>query len=298
MKKIYSASITPFTDESTIDTQSLERLIQFNLSHSIDGFFFLGSMGEWLTLDDRMKQDLLEAAVEVVDSRAEIIVGISSTGMNGIVSNMEKFSKYDCQAYLVEFPYGWAQPSNPVSYLHRIADRSGKPLYLYYVPHKSGIKFSKSQFKALFSHSNMRGVKNSSDSLKTRKELLAIREKTDFVLFEGQEWVVDESLALGCDGAMIGLGSLGSKLFKMIATAVDNGDLDDAHRLQEIAIEVFDGVYGKNLETVWIGQKYALTLLGILRSCRTLVPANENALREKDKKRIRACISKYERYLV
>ncbi len=298
MKKIYSASITPFTDHAEIDRESLERLIRFNLSHKMDGFFFFGTMGEWAVLSERMKHELLEAAVNAIGNQAEIIVGISSTGMNGIFDNMEKFSRYDCHSYVVQLPGGWAKPADPVAYLHRIADKSDKPVYLYYLPHVNGVKLSKSQFLDLFSHSNIKGVKNSSDSLKTRKELLILKEKADFTLFEGQEWVVDESLALGCDGALVGMAPLGVKIFKMIASAVDNGNLDEAGNLQKIVIEIFDGVYGTNLETVWIGQKYALKLLDIFTSFKTLVPSNENALQEEEKKRIEACIDKYKEYLV
>ena len=298
MKKIYSASITPFTDQAEIDGESLERLIRFNLSHKMDGFFFFGTMGEWAVLSERMKHELLEAAVNAIGNQAEIIVGISSTGMNGIFDNMEKFSRYDCHSYVVQLPGGWAKPADPVAYLHRIADKSDKPVYLYYLPHVNGVKFSKSQFLDLFSHSNIKGVKNSSDSLKTRKELLIIKGKADFTLFEGQEWVVDESLALGCDGALVGMAPLGAKIFKMIAAAVDNGNLDEARNLQKIVIEIFDGVYGKNLQTVWIGQKYALKLLDIFASFKTLVPSNENALQEEDMRRIEACIDKYKEYLV
>ncbi len=298
MKKIYSASITPFTDQAEIDGESLERLIRFNLSHKMDGFFFFGTMGEWAVLSERMKHELLEAAVNAIGNQAEIIVGISSTGMNGIFDNMEKFSRYDCHSYVVQLPGGWAKPADPVAYLHRIADKSDKPVYLYYLPHVNGVKFSKSQFLDLFSHSNIKGVKNSSDSLKTRKELLIIKGKADFTLFEGQEWVVDESLALGCDGALVGMAPLGAKIFKMIASAVDNGNLAEARNLQKIVIEIFDGVYGKNLQTVWIGQKYALKLLDIFASFKTLVPSNENALQEEDMRRIEACIDKYKEYLV
>jgi NAD(P)-dependent dehydrogenase (short-subunit alcohol dehydrogenase family) len=51
---------------------------------------------------------------------------------------------------------------------------------------------------------------------------------------------VDESLRLGCDGALVGMASLGGRLFKAIARAVDEGDGEQAFRLQQVMIEIFD----------------------------------------------------------
>ncbi len=298
MKKIYSASITPFTENEEIDTKSVERLINFDLERGIEGFFFLGTMGEWAVLDSSMKQDLLQTAGDVIGDRAEIIVGVHSTGLNGILENVENFSKYNCTSFAVQLPGGWAKPSDPVAYMHRIADFSAKPVYLYYVPTTNGIYFSKEQFEDLFKHPNIRGVKNSSDSLRTRKELLLMKDKSNFTLFEGQEWVVDESLALGCDGALVGMAPLGAKLFKSIASAVDSGDLEQAAEYQRIMLEIFDGIYGADLSTVWAGQKYALKVLGIFSTEKSLVPSQQDVMNSESRKRIEKCLDEYRDYLI
>ena len=297
MKKIYSASITPFKETCKIDQKSLEKLLIFNLGKGVDGFFFFGSMGEWALFNDSMRYDLLETAVDTIGDKAEIIVGISSTGLNGIFENIEKFSRYKVDSYAVILPGGWAGPKDPVSYIHSIADKSDRPVYLYYIPSANDIYLSKDQFKEVFLHKNIKGIKNSSDSLRGRKELLLLKKSVQFSLFEGQEWVVDESLILGCDGALVGMGSLAGKLFKRIARAVDSNQYKEAGRLQEILINIFEGVYGKDLSTIWIGQKYALQILGIFSTYITLVP-EEQKLENEEKERIDKCIKKYRDYLV
>ncbi len=298
MKKIFSANITPFVEDgSAVDTESLERLIAFDLSHGIDGFFFFGSMGEWSLLSSQMKKTILETAIKAVGGKAEILAGVNAPGFAGIVENMEAYADYPLSAYVVQFPAGWAGPKDPVAYLHKLADISAKPLYLYYLPGVNNVRLSKEQFAALFTHPKIAGVKNSSSDQKARKELLLLKRSMNFRLFEGQEWTVDESLALGCDGALVGMAPLGAKLFKRIAASVDAGNLEEAFDLQKTMIEIFDGVYGTGLNTVWIGQKYALTLLGIFSSYTTLVPS-ESRICEEDKRRVEACIERYKRFLV
>lgn len=298
MKKIYSASVTPLSEAGEVDRDSLARLLEFNLEHGIDGFLFLGSMGEWAVLSEKMKETVLETAAAAIAGKAEILAGISSTGFAGCLDNLERYGRFPCDGFVVQFPAGWARPRDPVAYIHNLADHSDRPLYLYYLPQVNGVTLSEEQFRALFRHPRIRGIKNSSDSLKARKELLVLKRELDFTLFEGQEWCVDESLLLGCDGALVGMASLGAKLFKDIARAVDRGDGEKAFQLQSVMIEIFDGIYGKDLTTVWSGQKYALTLLGIMESARTLVPAEEHVLGKKEKRRIRQCLEQYRTYLV
>jgi len=298
MKRIYSASITPLKENGTIDTDSLESLLEFDLSRRINGFFFLGSMGEWAVLNTEMKHILVKSAASILRGKAELMVGVASTGLAGIFENIEHFSGYGCDSFAVQLPAGWAKPKDPVAYMHTIADFSPKPVYLYYIPSANNIVFSKEQFDELFAHPNIAGIKNSSDSLRTRKELLELKKRKTFFLFEGQEWVIDESLALGCDGAVAGMASLGAKLFRSIADAVDAGNLEKASELQRIMLRIFDGIYGKNLSTIWSGQKYALKKIGIIASEKTLVPLEEEALDEKAKNRIEKCLADFSEYLL
>jgi 4-hydroxy-tetrahydrodipicolinate synthase len=296
-KKIYSASMTPLSESGEIDHQSTERLLGKNLQEGISGFFFFGTMGEGALLTRSMRDELLKTATSVIGNDADILTGTLATGTNGIIENIECYSQFGCTGYVVQFPFGFAAPTDPVQELHFIADRADKPIFLYYLPQVNGVTLSKEQFRDVFSHPNIRGIKNSSDSLKTRKELLMIRESVDFELFEGQEWVVDDSLAAGYDGALVGMASLGAKLFVSIARAVDRGDTNEARRLQSVMIDIFDGVYGKDVSRVWIGQKYALTHLGILGSAKCLVPSQQH-LSDEQKQRIEQCIDTYRDYLV
>lgn len=297
MRKIYSASVTPLTEDGRIDTTSLGRLVAFDIERGIDGFFFLGTTGEWFALSSAMKSDLIEAAVDCARGRADVLAGVNGTGYASIVENMRALSRFDLTAYVFQYPSGWAAPTDPVAFAHMVADEADRPVYLYYIPGANSVRLSKEQFEAILRHPSIKGLKNSSDSLRTRKELLALRARLDFELFEGQEWVVDESLSLGCDGALVGLASLDVKILKRIASAVDAGNLDEVRKQQGLLFSLFDGIYGSDLSTIWAGQKYALHLLGILDSWKTLVPANA-VLTAAQKARVAECVERFRGDLV
>jgi dihydrodipicolinate synthase/N-acetylneuraminate lyase len=152
------------------------------------------------------------------------------------------------------------------------------------------------ELEKLLGHPNLKGIKNSSGSIPLRKELIGLKRKYDFILFEGHEWAIDEALMLGCDGALCGMGSLASKPMAAICESVRSGDFEKATELQLKLIEVFYGVYGKNLETVTLGHKYAMEKRGIFISHKTLIQ-DEEALTEGRKKEIESCLEEYKEFL-
>ena len=296
MKMIFSASMTPLAENGTIDIKSLERMLERNIRHGINGFFLLGTMGEWTQLRDSDKSTLVSEACRIIGKRAEILAGISGTSLNVSLKNMESLSKYDVDAYVVTIPPPAYSHIEHVDYVKAVADRSDKPVYFYYLPHLSGKDLSYDEFKEILSHPKIKGIKNSSGSMKTRKELLMLKEEADFRLFEGHEWAVDEALILGCDGALVGMAPLGSNIFTSIAKAVDKRDFKKAMELQHILVKIFWGVYGEDLSTVWIGQKYALEKLGIFSNHNTPIQ-QEKALTPQRISEIDECIGKYREIL-
>lgn len=290
MKEIISAAVTPFTDDDRVDLESAARLYEFNLGQGIDGFFVLGTMGEWALLTDDEKDALVECACGVIGDKAKLLVGIADTGMPNILRNMERMQGFSHSHWTVILPGGWTGPgNNPVEYMHKIADTADRPVYFYYIPGFNNVTLTPEQFRDILAHPKIGGVKNSSGSIRTRKELLLLKQSVDFELFEGEEWGIDEALAAGCDGAVAGFASLGCKLIKRIAENVDSGDLAAAGRLQFKLIDMFHSIYGPGAAWWCAGQKYALMYLGILSSYSSRA-VSQQGLTESQKSTIRACV--------
>lgn len=284
--------MTPLTEEGAIDIESLERMLERNIRHGIDGFFFLGTMGEWTQFDDSQKDTLIKEACRIIGKRAEVLAAISATSLNGSMANMDKLSKYDISAYVITLPPPAYSQVNHLEFIKTLADRADRPVYFYYLPGISGKNFTYAEFKQILSHPKIKGIKNSSGSMNTRKELLMLKKEVDFNLFEGHEWAVDEALMVGCDGALVGMAPLGSNIFRSIARAVDKGDFEKAMKLQHDLVRIFWGVYGKDLSTVWIGQKYALQKLGIFSTHKTFIQS-ESALTPQRIKELEKCLEEY-----
>lgn len=289
MKEIISAAISPFAADGSLDVDSARRLYESNLANGCDGFFILGTMGEWALLTPDEKKSLATCACETIAGKAKVLLGISDTGLPGILRNMEMLGHLSHSHWVVTLPGSWAGPACPVDYVSRIADAADRPLYLYYIPAFNGVTITSGQFRDILAHPKVAGLKNSSGSIRTRKELLFIKRTLAFDLYEGEEWGIDEALTGGCDGAVSGFASTGIKLMKTIARCVDRGDADGAREAQYALIEIFHGVYGANAEWWNAGQKYALKYLGIISSDVSRIESQQH-LPEDTKALIRSCI--------
>ena len=292
-KTVYSASVTPLLADGGLDIGGLNRIFTRNIRHGIDGIFILGSMGEWNRFPDAFRDELIAESVKAVAGRAELLVGITAPSTAQALKNLQRASEHAFDSYVFMLPAA-AGVADPVRDVCAVLDAADRPVYYYHCPPNNGINLSLAQFESILSHPNLKGVKNSASNMWLRRELILMKQEKGLkpLLLEGQEWAVDEALIVGYDGMLCGMGALGSKLMVGIAHAVDAGDIAGAVRLQSRFIRLFHGVYGPNLETVWVGQKYALKCLGLCASELTLAQEMA-ALTEARKRDIQACLEEF-----
>ncbi len=254
-------------------------------------------MGEWSHFSDDFRDQLVQESVRAVAGRTELLVGITSPTVDGALANMRRASAHAFDSYVFMLPKK-DEVADPVQAVTTILDVADRPVYYYHCPPGNGVELSLAQFAKILAHPNLQGIKNSASNMWLRRELILMKQKKGFkaVLLEGQEWAVDEALLVGYDGMLCGMGALGSKFMVKIARAVDRGDVAGAIELQNRFIQLFHGVYGPNLETVWVGQKYALKCLGLCESEMTLAQPME-ALTEVRKREIEACVEEFRQEL-
>src|SRR5205823_789377 len=67
---------TPMTESFDVDTQSLQRLIEFQLDAGVHGLFVLGSTGETAFLTDKQRATVLEVVIHTVAGQVPVLAGI------------------------------------------------------------------------------------------------------------------------------------------------------------------------------------------------------------------------------
>ncbi|MDE6384888.1 MAG: dihydrodipicolinate synthase family protein, partial [Eubacterium sp.] len=56
-KGLFSALLTPFNEDSSVNYDAMKTLVEFNLENGIDGFYVGGSTGEGLLLTNEDRKE-------------------------------------------------------------------------------------------------------------------------------------------------------------------------------------------------------------------------------------------------
>ena len=113
----YTALVTPFRPDGSIDFDSLKKLIERQVEGGVDGVVPCGTTGESPTVDFSEHQQIIDAVVEAVAGRCHVIAG---TGGNS-TKEAEVLTRHALQAgadaTLQVTPY-YNKPSQEGLYRH------------------------------------------------------------------------------------------------------------------------------------------------------------------------------------
>lgn len=109
MKKILfkgcgTAIATPFTDNG-INFEALEKLIEFQISESVDAIIVCGTTGESSTMSLDEKKQVIEFTVNKVDKRIPVIAGTGSNNTKEVISLSKFAESVGCDGLLIVTPY-------------------------------------------------------------------------------------------------------------------------------------------------------------------------------------------------
>jgi len=237
--------VTPLTPEYDVDTASLARLIQYQLSGGVDGVFVLGTSGEGTFLTDEQRQVVLETAVGEVAGQVPVLAGVIDSSTNRVASHVSAALKAGASGIVATAPfYAATHPAEIERHFTRLAELTGDtPLYAYDIPPRAGTKLPASLVTSLGERGVIAGVKDSSGQETSLRELvISRREKNldDFVIMTGSEVTVDSALAFGVDGVVPGLGNVDPAGYVRLFKAAVAGDAAAARDEQDRLFRLFE----------------------------------------------------------
>ena len=78
---VFVIAATPFTDAGALDLPSVDRLVDFYLSHRVHGLTLLGIMGEAQKLTAEESLTVVRRVLARTSGRVPVVVGVSSAGL-------------------------------------------------------------------------------------------------------------------------------------------------------------------------------------------------------------------------
>lgn len=232
--------VSPLTSDHLADLDGVDRLTEHVLSGGASGLFVLGSSGEGPTLRPSVAQKIVQRYVQAGAGRVPILVGVGETSTERAIDAALAAEQAGADALVVMAPmyYDTDLDGSVVRHVDAIAARSPLPIVMYNIPHLTHHPITPEALTRVATIDTVVALKESSGDWNVFEPLLKAGKDAGLVVFQGAEPLIARSLALGCGGAVPGIGNLIPRLATELVRAGLKGAKATAERLQREVTEV------------------------------------------------------------
>ncbi len=225
------ALITPFNEDYTVDTVSLEHIVNHVIENGADFLVALGTTSEAPTLTPNEKRLVVETILKANRHRLPVLLGMGGNNTQAVIDQIRQQDFTGIDGILSVVPY-YNKPNQRGMKAHfeAIADASPVPVILYNVPGRVGVNLQAATCVALAQHPNIVAVKEASGNLMQIMEIL--RDKpADFDVLSGDDGITQPLMALGAKGVISVAANAYTKPFTAMIRAMKDGCDTEALRL-------------------------------------------------------------------
>ncbi len=234
-KEAFVALVTCFSDDEEIDYAATRAQVRRQVEAG-NNIMCAGTNGDFSALTFAEKVKLTEAVVDEVAGRARVIVNAGMPATYETLKLAREFDRIGVDGIAVITPFFiQATQDGLVRHFSTVADAVGTPVYLYDIPARTQNHIEPATAKALATHGNIAGIKDSGGAQETLAAYLGVgREVPGFAVYSGPDHLVHWSLQNGAAGCISGLGNVMPKVLAGIIAAFNAGDEAEAERQQAI----------------------------------------------------------------
>ncbi len=258
---IYAPIPTPFDRRGEIAWERLKENLDRWAATPLAGLVVLGTNGEFVYLDSREKERMVEFVRANFPADRKVIAGTGAESTRQTIQATRRAAELGADAVLVLNPHYYKAQMTPRALEHhyrQVADASPVPVMLYNMPRNTGLNLPPELICALSTHPNIVGIKDSSGNLVQIAQVCA-NAAEGFAVFAGSGSFLLAALAVGCVGGTLAVANIMARECVELMQAYRLGRLEEARRLQYRILPVNAAV-----TTRWgvPGLKAAMDMLG------------------------------------
>ena len=256
----FTVMVTPFTEDgSKIDYSTLRRFVDWQISNGVPGLIPLGSTGEFLSITDEERREIVTTIIQQVDGRVPVLVGTADEWTDKAVRYSREAEELGASGVMVVPPY-YASPTEDELYAHyqRISDAISIPIMVYNNPNTANVDLTPDLLARLSQIENVDYVKESSGDISRIREIDRLSEGR-MTVFAGYH--AFDSFLLGAKGYVSVCGNivpqLSSDLYKLV---IGESDVASGRELYHRLLPLLDAISG---DLYVSATKAALELVGM-----------------------------------
>jgi 4-hydroxy-tetrahydrodipicolinate synthase len=273
---IFPPIITPLDEHERLDEAGFERQMERLLNAGVHGIYLLGSSGEWVTLREEVRWQVVRTARRLVGDRVPMICCVMDTSTERVRDNTARVRDMGIEAVATTPPFYYMPFNNDdiLAFYEKIAEHAGIPVFIYNIPSTTKVMIPAEVVATLADVPNIAGIKDSSGNWIQALELLdRLADRDDFAVFLGSHLLAGPAILFGACGGVMSLANLDPATSVHLFEAARKQDVDEVHRTQRRLLHL-GGIYRHGREIPCM--KTALELMGICgaRTTHPLMPVS------------------------
>ena len=207
----YTVMVTPFTgDGSAVDTEALERFVDWQIAEGVPGLIPLGSTGEFLSVTEDERRQVVETVVAQSRGRIPVVAGTADEWTPRAAAFSRDAERMGASGVMVVPPY-YSSPTEDELFEHyrRIAEAISIPVMVYNNPNTSNVDLRPELVARLAEIDNISHIKESSGDISRVDAILRLAPGR-ITVFAGYH--ACDSIRLGAKGWVSVCGNIVPRL--------------------------------------------------------------------------------------
>ncbi|MCV9929115.1 4-hydroxy-tetrahydrodipicolinate synthase [Flavobacterium sp. LS1R49] len=270
------ALVTPFKEDFSIDTEALQRIVNFSVDGGIEYLVVMGTTAENATLTHDEKELVISTVINANKGRLPLVLGVGGNNTMQVVEELKTRDFSAFEAILSVSPY-YNKPTQEGIYQHfkAIAEASPIPVILYNVPGRTSSNMLPSTVIRLANDfANVVAIKEAAGDIVQAMQLLK-NKPSDFLVISGDDMIALPMILAGGSGVISVIGQGFPKEFSEMIRLGLNRKVNEAFKTQYFLSDCIDMIFEQGNPA---GIKQVFKSLGIAENIvrLPLVPVDES----------------------
>jgi 4-hydroxy-tetrahydrodipicolinate synthase len=238
------ALITPFKKDLSVDTEALERIVNYQIEGGIDYLVVLGTTAESATLDKAEKALVIQTVIKANAGRLPLVLGIGGNNTKEVAEEIKATDLAGFVAILSVSPF-YNKPTQEGIYQHfkAVAQACPLPIILYNVPGRTASNMlPQTVLRLANDFDNIVAIKEAAGDIVQAMKIIQNKPE-GFLVISGDDMITLPMVLAGGAGVISVIAEGFPHQFSQMVRHGLNRNVDEAYRLHYEIADSIDMIF-------------------------------------------------------
>lgn len=238
------ALVTPFKKDFSVDTDALQKIVQYQIDGGIDYLVLLGTTAESATLNKEEKELVINTVIEANNGKLPLVLGVGGNNTMEVVNELKIRDLSAFTAILSVSPF-YNKPTQEGIYQHfkAVAAASSLPVILYNVPGRTASNMLPATVIRLANDfNNIIGIKEAAGDIVQAMKLIQHKPE-GFLVISGDDMITLPMVLAGGAGVISVIAEGFPKQFSDMVRLGLQRKVDEAYKLHYLLADAIDMIF-------------------------------------------------------